>query len=513
MVFAVSNLRKSFGDNEVLRGVSFRSLPGQIHALLGANGAGKSTLIKCLSGAHAPDSGEIQLDGDVFHRLTPQSAHAAGIAVIYQNLSLIGSLSIADNIFLGRELRRGPLLQRRRQREQAQAVLDAMLGADYGLHVDTVVEALPMAGQQLVEIAKAISTASMRLLILDEPTAALSEREAARLKAVVRGIAARGVHVLFITHLLSDVFDICDRITVLRDGQVVLDAETPEVSRDALTQVITGKLVDPRSASAGAVDRAGPPLLELHGAGGERFSGVSLAARRGEIVGIFGLVGSGRSELLETIFGARRLAEGRIAVAGAPLASGGGPAEALRHGIALVPGERVRQAVFADLDAGANVLQPAFGQLAASPFWRNRRGERAAFAEGAAAVGLVPPDPRLPAFSFSGGNLQKIVLARWAFAFRGTRILLLDEPTQGIDVGARADIYRLLRSPELLAARTVVFTTADPDEAELLADRVLVLCRGRIAAELDAHELDRKRMIELAHASDAAALAPAQRLQ
>jgi ABC-type sugar transport system ATPase subunit len=506
MSFAVSQLRKSFAGIPVLRGVSFDSQPGQIHALLGANGAGKSTLIKCLSGAHAPDSGTIELNGVRHAQFTPASASAAGIAVIYQNLSLIGSLSVTDNIFLGRELRRGLAVRRSEQRRRARKTLDALLGEDDAIAPDNFVEDLPIAGQQIVAIARALAASESKLLILDEPTAALSAPEVARLKAVLRAIASRGLHVLFITHILSDVLDICQRITVLRDGVVVLDTAVEGVSVEEIAQAITGRL--PHSAGVAGFSKAGAvvprALIETRDLSAPRLQAISLAAREGKILGIFGLVGSGRSELLETLFGARAATSGAILLEGRRQSLAGGIADRLAHGVALVPGDRTRQALFAGLETGANVLQPAYRQLASGPLWRNRQREGATFASAAAAVRLVPDDPDVPVWSLSGGNAQKMVLARWAFAFAGVRVLLLDEPTQGIDVGARSEIYTLLRSEAVLAGRTIVFTTADPDEAELLADRVLVLCRGRIVGELEADGLDRGRMLALAHAAPAA---------
>ena len=260
MTFVIDGVRKSYGTHEVLKSVSLRCEPGRVHALLGANGAGKSTLIKCLSGAHAPDAGTIQLDGEVWTSLTPQQAAEAGISVIYQHLSLVASLSISDNVFLGRELRRGPLVNRAEQRRRTRQALDDVLGPSHGLSEDALVGDLPIAAQQLVEIVKATSRPGIRVLILDEPTAALSDREASRLKGVVRRIAASGVHVLFITHILGDVFDLCDRITVLRDGVVALDEPVGAVRPDQLTEAITGRLPAPRRGnSRGPADLTVPP--------------------------------------------------------------------------------------------------------------------------------------------------------------------------------------------------------------------------------------------------------------
>ncbi|MEU8248892.1 sugar ABC transporter ATP-binding protein [Nonomuraea sp. NPDC048916] len=498
MSFVIDGVRKCYGANEVLKGVSLRCEPGQVQALLGANGAGKSTLIKCLSGAHAPDAGTIQLDGEVWTGLTPQRAAEAGIAVIYQHLSLVASLSISDNVFLGRELRHGPLLARAEQRRRTREALSGVLGPDHGLREDTIVGDLPIASQQLVEIVKATSRPGIRVLILDEPTAALSDREAGKLKDVVRRIAASGVHVLFITHILGDVFDLCDRITVLRDGVVALDEPVGSVRTEQLTEAITGRLPAPRRVAGPALSRRRTPMLTVSGLSGERFDDVTFTSHEGEVVAIFGLVGSGRSELLETLYGARRADVGTVQVGGRTVPRRSSPKAALRAGIALVPGDRARQAVFADLDAADNVLQPAFGQLG-PPLLRHRAAERRRFAAGADQVRLHPSDPALAARAFSGGNQQKLVLSRWLAAYQGVRVLLLDEPTQGIDVGARADIYQTLRSEEVLTGRTVVFTTSDPDEVALLADRVLVLVRGRIVAELPAEPLDRNRMLHLSH--------------
>jgi ribose transport system ATP-binding protein len=492
MAFAVYGLKKSYGGVEVLKGVDLKVADGEIHALLGANGAGKSTLIKCLSGAVQPDEGVIIVGANKFDSLTPREARQAGIAVVYQDLSLAATLDVADNMFLGQELRFGPFICKRAQRREAARWLDEM---GTGIKPTAALSSLGNAGLQAVEIAKALRT-EPKVLILDEPTAALSEREATTLGEHLLELKKQNLPLLYVTHRLGEIFTLADRVTVLRGGRVVLTGKVSEFDRDALVDAIVGERID-RGRVAPFDDKPNvePVLLvdDLLGAG---IGPVSFDVRPGEILGVFGLVGSGRTELLETLFGSRVRYGGTIKVADRPLRCRG-PGDAVAAGLALVPSDRLRKSILGSLSAGENMLLSSFGRLG----WlglRNRVAERRTFAQVAGRLDLRPPRMDLEARRFSGGNQQKLVIARWLNAVRNCQVLMLDEPTQGVDVGARRDIYAALRATAA-AGRSVLVTSSEPEELVQIAHRVIVLSGGRIAATLGAKDIEESLLLSLAH--------------
>lgn len=496
MALRIQGLVKSFGGELAVDQVDLDVADGEIHALLGPNGSGKSTLIGCLSGRLAADAGSLSIGEVITRRFTPRTAFAAGIAVIYQHLSLIPSLSIADNIFLGEEKRaKFGRIDRADQARQAQELL-ARLGVE--LNPTMQVGRLSPGQQQLVEIAKALRR-DPRLLVLDEPTAALGEAEAKALGRLLRNLRESGLAVLYVTHLLGEVFDIADRVTVLRDGHVVLAESTTDVSPAEIIEAIAPRRSVGRTRGTSDSDGGNPVLnLEEFGADGTGPIGLHLAA--GEIVAVFGLLGSGRSELLEGLFGVRGATQGTAYVEGSVMKPRS-PVSALKRGLALVPAERGRQGIFKSMSAQDNVLVPyvsAFGR-----FVRKPQKERSEFAKTAEMLRLKPANPAAQAWTFSGGNQQKLVVGRWLTQASRAKILLLDEPTQGIDVGARQDMYDLVRNfvrrPGLRSA--VLFTSSDPDEVEALADRAYVLVRGRIAAEFQGDEISGTRLLALAHSA------------
>lgn len=490
MPFAVHALRKSYGGVEVLKGVDLTVADGEIHALLGANGAGKSTLIKCLSGAIEPDSGVMIVGHDRHASFTPKSSRQAGIAVIYQDLSLATSLDVADNMFLGQELRSGPFVRRRAQRREASDWL-ARLGVD--IKPNASLSSLGNAGLQTVEIAKALRTAP-KVLILDEPTAALSEKEAEALGEQMLKLKEQNLPLLYVTHRLAEVFALADRVTVLRGGEVVLSGLVRDLSRDDLVAAIAGESI--------ARQRPPPPtgpkrtMVEVRGLLAAGAGPLDLDLREGEVLGVFGLVGSGRTELLETLFGSHRAFAGAVTIDGQPVRTGS-PGDAVAAGIALVPSDRLRKSIIGQLTARENMLLPSFYRLAVGVL-RNPLAEKKAFEASAAALNLQPPRGDLQARRFSGGNQQKLVIARWLNDTISCRLLMLDEPTQGVDVGARRDIYAAIRA-SADAGKSVLVTSSEPEELVQIADRVIVLSAGRIAATLDYSDIDEARLLTLAH--------------
>ncbi|MEU4519380.1 sugar ABC transporter ATP-binding protein [Amycolatopsis sp. NPDC024027] len=475
-LLSVRGIVKSFPGVRALDGVDVDVEPGEVHCLLGQNGAGKSTLIKVLSGAHRPDEGELTWAGERVELGSPVDALRLGIATMYQELDLVPGLSVADNIFLGHERARFGFTRISQARAEA-ARLMARLGHP-DIRPSTEVGKLSAAGQQLVSMARALAH-DARLLVMDEPTAALAGEEVDNLFRIVGELTAGGVAVVYISHRLEELRRIGHRVTVLKDGRTVgtgLDAAaTPTAD---LVALMAGRKVEtvfgPRHDGHGRPETA----LEVEHLSREgEFEDVSFTVHAGEVVGIAGLVGSGRSELLETIFGARKADRGTVTVQGKPL--GPGVRAAVKAGVGLAPEERKSQGLLLDLPVVHNVTLASLGRYAKLGFTERGRELDDAGAS-LRRLDLRPADPRRIVRTLSGGNQQKAVLARWLV--RGCRVLLLDEPTRGVDVGARAELYRLI--DELAATGVaIVLVSSEIPEVLGLADRVLVLREGRVLAD------------------------------
>jgi len=492
----VVGLAKSFGTKRVLEGVDLAVANGEIHALLGPNGSGKSTLIGCLSGALVPDAGSIRIGDLEKPSFTPQSAIAAGCAVIYQNFSLVTNLSVADNIFLGDEVFRGGRID-----HAAQRAATAELLATFGRPIspDQPVGTLGVGDRQLVEIAKALHRRP-RVLILDEPTAALGEQEASALGQHLRHLRDEGLAILYVTHILPEVFAIGDRVTVLRDGRVVLAAPVKELDPPRVIEAISPATASRSGSRAARQVGEADVLLGVADLKVDEVGPIDLEARRGEVLAIFGLLGSGRTEIVEGIYGARPIDAGTLSIRGQAYIPRS-PADALRHGIALVAGDRRRQSIFDKLAALDNILLPHFTRLSQG-LRRRRTDEQRAFADVAEQINLSPREPRALGWTFSGGNQQKLAVGRWLAAAARVDVLLLDEPTQGIDVGARGDLYALLRRLAKDDGKAIVFTSSDPAETMTIADRIIVLRRGRIVASLDGDACDERQLLTIAHGAE-----------
>jgi ribose transport system ATP-binding protein len=498
VLLQMRGITKHFSGVRALDGVDLDVRPGEVHCLLGQNGAGKSTLIKVLAGAHRPDAGTVQWLGETANLSTPVAALRTGIATMYQELDVVDGLTVAENVYLGHELASGGLTRRRAAHARTRELLGRLGHGD--IPPQREVGRLSAAGKQIVSMARALSH-DARLIVMDEPSAVLDSEEVANLFRVVRQLTAAGVAVLYISHRLEEIREIGDRITVLKDGRTVatgLPVET--TSTPDLIRLMTGRTVEQVFPARRPVAADAEPLLEVEGLGLRGvFSDVSFTVRAGEVVGLAGLVGSGRSEILETVYGARRATAGRVRVGGTPL-SPGSVAAAVRAGIGLAPEERKSQGLLLDEPIYRNVTLSTFGRFATGPML-DEKAERAVAVEQIAALELRPADPDRAARTLSGGNQQKIMLARWLV--HGCRVLLLDEPTRGVDVGARAEIYGLIDSLAA-AGNAVVVVSSEIDEVLGLAHRVLVIAEGRVLHSGPAQEIDEHRVLDLVMEGSAA---------
>jgi ribose transport system ATP-binding protein len=482
---------KRFPGVVALAGVDLDVTAGEVHCLLGQNGAGKSTLIKVLAAVHQPDEGEIAWRGEEVSPAHPQAAMDLGIATIYQELDLVEGLTVAENIFLGHELSRYGFSQRRAARRGAADLL-ARLG-HREISPDAEIADLSAAACQIVSVARALSREA-RLIIMDEPSAVLDAGEVSQLFGVVRELTAQGVAVVYISHRLEEIRDIGDRVTVLKDGRTVatgLDAkQTPTTE---LIRLMTGRSIEyvfpPRPEPAATAER----LLQVSGLSraGE-FEDVTFSVKPGEVVGIAGLVGAGRSEILESIFGARKPDRGEVSVGGRPVRLGSVPA-AVAAGIGLSPEERKSQALVLGDTVASNISLSSLARFSRGGLL-DLAGEDAAAARLVESLDVRPRGVEREARTLSGGNQQKVVLARWLL--HGCRVLLLDEPTRGVDVGARSEIYALVRRLTDDGVAVVVVSSEIP-EVLGLADRVLVLVDGVVRHEGPAAELDEHAVLDI----------------
>jgi len=478
-VLELRHISKSFSGVPALTDVSMTIRAGEVHMLLGSNGAGKSTLMKILYGAVRADSGDILCGGQVAAIAGPADARALGIAVIFQEFSLVPHLSVADNIFLGREFP-GRLpweIDRRRARAEAKKLMALM---DQQIDPDTPVHSLGSAQQQVVEIAKALSQ-DARILVMDEPTTALSDPECRRLFGLVRQLRDRGVAIVYISHRLGEVFELGDRITVLRDGRVADQLLPGDTDADGLVSAMSGR---PRQAWFSRRQR--PPAGEL----AAEFRGVEV--RVGEIVGLAGLVGSGRSELVRALFGADAVEAGEVSLFGRPFT--GGPPEAVRHGVGFLPENRKEQGLALIHSLQRNLLMASLWKLFPGGWFRPAIANEAARAI-AARVNITGLSVDGVVGQLSGGNQQKVVIGKWLAA--GCRLFIFDEPTKGIDVGAKIEIFRLMEDLVGQGA-AILFISSEFSEIVQLCDRAYVMQGGRVTGQLAGDQVTEAMIMKLA---------------
>jgi L-arabinose transport system ATP-binding protein len=489
-------ITKDFPGVRALEEVSFSVRGGEIHALMGENGAGKSTLLRILGGDHVPESGETIVAGTKVELSTPHEALAQGIRVIYQEPNLVPAVTVAENLFVGRLPRRGPLLDRRKLYSMAEHEI-ARLGASFA--PDDLLTDLSTAQRQMVEIGKALA-ADARILALDEPSSSLSTREVEHLFEVLDRLRDDGVAIIYVSHRLAEVMTLSDRITVLRDGRHVDTVETAATSEQELIRMMVGR--DVGGLFARPERQIGAPILEVRGLSTERITDVSFTVRASEVVGVAGLMGSGRSALARAIYGLDPITSGSVLLEGRPI-SVKAPRDAIDAGVTLCPEDRKRDALILQRSVAENIAFTSHKRLA--HYGYIDRGREAELVDGYIRdLRIKTPDRETPVVNLSGGNQQKVVLAR-ALAM-DPRVFILDEPTRGIDIGAKSEIYTLI---EDLASSgmAVVLISSELVEVIGLADRIIVMRDGRVAGELTGSTATEEEILTLAMASDTEAIA------
>ncbi|MEO7886941.1 MAG: sugar ABC transporter ATP-binding protein [Polaromonas sp.] len=489
---AIRKLCKSFPGVRALHNAQLEVVAGEVHALMGENGAGKSTLMKILAGVYQKDSGEITVDGQAVEIASPRAAQALGIGIIHQELNLMSHLSVAQNIFIGREPRGrlGLFIDTEKMARDTKAIFDRL---NLNLEPHTLVRDLTVARQQMVEIAKALSFDS-RVLILDEPTAALNNAEIDDLFRIIGQLKRQGVGMVYISHKMDELKRISDRVTVMRDGQYIGTVPTATTSMDTIIGMMVGRalLEDERPP---ATDQGQETVLEVRGLNrGRMVKDVSFTVRKGEILGFAGLMGAGRTEVARAVFGADKRDSGEIWVKGRRIGVHS-PADAVAHGIGYLSEDRKHFGLATGMDVQTNIVLANLRQFLSFGFLLKPAAIQAAAAKLITQLGIKTPSAQQKVALLSGGNQQKIVIAKWLV--RDCEILFFDEPTRGIDVGAKSEIYKLLNA---LAAqgRAIVMISSELPEVLRLSHRIVVMCEGRITGELAARDATQEKIMQLA---------------
>ena len=502
-IFELVGISKSFPGVRALDGVSFNLRAGEVHALLGENGAGKSTLVKIMSGVYRPDQGTIRIDGREVEISAPTEAQALGIVPVHQELHLEPYLTVAENIFLGRQpLGRFGLIDHARMKREAQTIID---GLGVSLDPSATVQSLSVAQRQIIAVARAASTTA-RIVIFDEPTSALTDRETDLLFELIERLKAKGLGIIYISHRLEEIFRLCDRVTVFRDGRLVGSNPVAKTNlRDLIAMMVGRDISDLFRKEAAEI---GDVVLEVKGLGARGvFSDISFSARRGEIVGIAGLVGAGRTELARAIFGDLPYDSGEIQIAGKTLPPGHSPSRAIAAGIGLVPEDRKEQGLVTGLPVRQNISMALLKTLSRLGVLNIAREKKLAETY-IARLAIKTPSMDQKVTFLSGGNQQRVVIAKWLAT--NPRLLIVDEPTRGVDVGAKAEIHSLLCE---LAKQGLAIIMISSDLPEILAmsDRVVVMHQGRIAANLQAGDLTQEAVMHHATGQGPAASSPPTR--
>ncbi len=486
----MTNIRKEFPGVLALDNVSLTVLPGEVHALLGENGAGKSTLMKILAGAQPKDSGEILLYGQTAHIDSPQKAMSLGVSIIYQEFNLVPYLTVGENIYLGREPRAAipAFVDFKKLYADAQQVMDKL---KVKIDVRAPVHTLSVAQQQMVEIGKATSRQS-KIIVMDEPSATLTDHELQSLFTLIRQLRSEGVSIIYISHRLEEVFEVCDRATIMRDGRWIATEEVKNLTREDIIRLMVGREL--KDAIPKVAATPGEPALSVKNLCRDGIlDNISFTVRKGEVLGIAGLVGAGRTETARAIFGADPITSGTIEVAGKSVQIRS-PQEAIKYGIGLVTEDRKQQGLVLGMAVRENNTLANLQALTSMGFVR-RAEEKKVAEEYRTSLSIKTPTIEQTVQNLSGGNQQKVVLAKWLFT--GAKVLIFDEPTRGIDVGAKSEIYKLMNE---LAAQgvAIIMISSELPEVIGMSDRILVMHEGRITGELNRAEATQEKIMHLA---------------
>ncbi|MEG1525614.1 MAG: sugar ABC transporter ATP-binding protein [Clostridia bacterium] len=490
IILRMQGIQKYFPGVHALDNVHFDLFAGEVHALVGENGAGKSTLMKILTGIYQKDSGRIELYGKPTEILSPKDAQDKGICIIHQELNLMKDLTVAENIYIGREATSGLFLNKKEQNHKAQELLNSL-----GIHIapTTPVKKLTVAKQQMVEIARALSFANTRIMIMDEPSAPLTDTEIQELFAFIRDIKSKGVGVIYISHRMDELKQISDRITVMRDGQYVDTVDTQQVSLDQIIKMMVGRVIYEEPKTKSNVPDDAPVVLDVKLLNSIDVTDVSFHLKKGEILGFAGLVGAGRTETARLIFGADKIDSGKILIKGQAVKINT-PVDAVKAGIGYLSEDRKLFGLCLGLSVSENTVLPTLDEFCNGLFVQDQKIQKIA-SEYIDMINVKTPTVNTLIKSLSGGNQQKVVIAKWLL--RNCDILIFDEPTRGIDVGAKSEIYKLMNN--LVAeGKSIIMISSELPELLRMSDRIVIMCEGKVTGELKIEDANQEKIMAYA---------------
>ena len=488
-ILELKHITKLYPGVVALNDVSLEVRRGEILALVGENGAGKSTLIKTCSGAITPTQGEIVINGKSFTGMTPQTSEQNGIGVIYQEFNLVGDLSVAENIFLGRAIRKGMVIDLKAMERESKKILDSL---NIKINPKTLVKTLSVGYQQMVEIAKAVSQ-NAKLLIMDEPSAPLTSAEVEAMFAIVDKLKAGGVSIIYISHRLDEIFRLADRITILRDGQYVTTLNTDETNKDELVKYMVGRQLTEVYPKRDEICVKDEVIFEAVNVSGNGDKNISFKIHRGEVLGLGGLVGAGRTEFAELMFGMRPKTAGKFIFKGKEI-SPKTPKDAIELGIGLVPEDSKKEGALLGMSIRCNINMPIYQRISKGTVINEKKEEEIAQTY-RKEISIKTPTLDQLVKNLSGGNQQKVILAKWLAA--DSELLIFDEPTRGIDVGAKQEIYTLINHL-VEQGKTVLMISSEMEELMGMSDRILILAEGNMTGELNKSEFNQERIMQLA---------------